>query len=192
MSTARKLATYADLLAYPEDVKTEIFDGELHVQPSALPRHSRAQRTLSRFVGGPFDDDTNGPEGWWILLEMDVRFDAHNIVRPDLSGWRRPRLPDPWDTRPIDVVPDWICEVLSPSTEKLDRVRKQQLYARHGVPYYWIVNPEARTLEAYVLDGANWRVAGAYDDADVARIPPFDAIELPVGQLFPPLPPAPE
>ncbi|MFZ6182250.1 Uma2 family endonuclease [Nannocystis pusilla] len=188
MSTARKLATYDDLLAYPSEVKAEIFAGEIHVQPSALPGHSRAQRSLSHFIGGPFDDDTQGPQGWWILIEIDVRFGAHDVVRPDLVGWRRTRLPDLPHIRPIDVVPDWICEVLSPSTERVDRVRKQQLYARHGVPHYWLVDPIERVLEAYVLDGAQWRIAGTYDDTALARIPPFEAVELPVGRLFPPLP----
>lgn len=189
MSTARKLATYDDLLAYPEDVKAELLGGEIHVQPAALPRHGRVQLALGRLVGGPFDGDTEGPEGWWILPEVDIRLGPHDVVRPDLTGWRRPRLPDPWNTRPIDVVPDWICEILSPTTEKLDRVRKQQLYARHGVPYYWIVDPAERVLEAYVLDAGQWRIAGAYDDTALARIPPFDAIELAVGRLFPPEPP---
>src|SRR5690606_12227628 len=86
VSTARKLATYDDLLAYPEDVKTEIFDGEIHVQPSALPGHGRAQLGLGRLIGGPYDGDGHGPGGWWIMLELDVRLDAHNVVRPDLSG----------------------------------------------------------------------------------------------------------
>ncbi|MCY1060669.1 Uma2 family endonuclease [Nannocystis sp. SCPEA4] len=190
MATARKLATYDDLLAYPSEVKTEIFDGEIHTQPSPLPGHGRAQLALGRYVGGPFDGDTQDPDGWWILQEIDVRFDGHNVVRPDVVGWRRARLPDPWGMRPIDVVPDWICEVLSPSTEKVDRVRKQHLYARHGVPYYWLVDPAERVLEAFVLDGAQWRIAGTYDDTALARIPPFDAIELPVGRLFPPLPPS--
>nr|WP_276600063.1 MULTISPECIES: Uma2 family endonuclease [unclassified Nannocystis] len=188
VSIARKLATYDDLLAYPSEVKTEIFAGEIHVQPSALPGHGRAQLALGRFIGGPFDGDADGPDGWWILQEIDVRLDPHNVVRPDVVGWRRARLPNPWNTRPIDVVPDWICEVLSPSTERIDRVRKQQLYARHGVPHYWLVNPIERVLEAYVLDGAQWRIAGTYDDTALARIPPFEAVELPVGRLFPPLP----
>ncbi|MDC0721571.1 Uma2 family endonuclease [Nannocystis bainbridge] len=191
MSTARKLATYDDLLADPSEAKTEIFDGEIHVQPSPLAGHGRAQLALGRFIGGPFDGDRRGPGGWWILAEMDVRFDVHNVVRPDVVGWRRSRLPDPWNSRPIDVVPDWICEVLSPSTAKIDRVRKRQLYARHGVPHYWLVDPIDRVLEAFVLDGAEWRLAGTYDDTDIARIPPFEAIEIPLEELFPPLPPPP-
>lgn len=186
MSTARRLATYDDLLALPEDVKAELLAGEVHVQPGPLPGHARAQRALGRFVGGPFDDDRDGPEGWWIFTELDVRFGPHDVVRPDLSGWRRARLPDPWRARPIDVVPDWVCEILSPSTERIDRVTKQRLYADHGVAHYWIVDPSERVLEAYVLDRGQWRIAGTYDDTAVVRIPPFEAIELAVGRIFPP------
>jgi Uma2 family endonuclease len=141
-------------------------------------------------IGGPYDDDDGrgGPGGWWILLEVDVRFGLHDVVRPDLAGWRRERLPSPWDVRPIDVVPDWVCEVLSPSNAPHDRVRKRALYARHGVPYYWIVDPTGRTLEALRLDPATgaWIEVGAYDDQSTAGIAPFEAVALEVGRLFPP------
>jgi hypothetical protein len=128
MQGAKKLATYDDLLALPEDVKAEVIHGVLVKPPAPLPRHSSVQRKLARYVGGPFDDDdgAGGPGGWWILLEVDVRLGLHDIVRPDLAGWRRERLPDPWDTRPIDVVPDWICEIVSPSNAGTDRVTKRQ------------------------------------------------------------------
>ncbi|HHH27508.1 MAG TPA: Uma2 family endonuclease [Polyangiaceae bacterium] len=163
--------------------------GELVVSPSPLPRHSRAQRALGRFVGGPFDDDDGrgGPGGWWILLEVDVELGPHDVVRPDLAGWRRPRLPSPWDERPVRIVPDWIGEVVSPSNAARDRVDKRRLYAEHGVGHYWIVDPGARTLEALRLDGASWVEVGSFGDGDVARIAPFEAIELDVGRLFPPL-----
>jgi Uma2 family endonuclease len=187
---ARKLATWEDLAALPEDVRAEVIGGALITSPSALPRHARAQRALGGFVGRAFDDDDGrgGPGGWWILLEVDVRLAPHEIVRPDLSGWRRERIPSPWDTRPIDVVPDWVCEVLSPSNAVQDRVRKRELYARHRVGYYWLVDPDARTLEALRLEVATgvWIEVGAYDDSAVARISPFEAIELEVGRLFPP------
>lgn len=188
MQPARKLATYADLLALPEAVHAEVLAGEVIVQPSALPRHSHVQRALSSFIGRPFDDDDGrgGPGGWWILLEVDVRFDPHDIVRPDVVGWRRPRLPNPWDERPIDVVPDWICEIVSPSNQAHDRVRKRQLYARHGVPFYWIIDPAERTLEALRLVDGVWTDAGSHDATSTARIPPFHEIELEVGRLFPP------
>ncbi|MFO0681350.1 MAG: Uma2 family endonuclease [Sandaracinus sp.] len=191
MSVARKLATYDDLIALPDDVKAEIVGGRVEVQPAPLPRHAKVQRALGRYVGGPFDDDDGrgGPGGWWIFLEVDVRLGRHDIVRPDLSGWRRERLSEPWDVRPIEVVPDWVCEITSPSNARLDRVTKANLYRLAGVPTLWLVDPETRVLEALLRDGERWVEAGRYSDGDVARIPPFEAIELEVERLFPPLPP---
>lgn len=187
---ATRRATWADLLAMPEDVRAEVIGGEIVTAPAPLPRHSKAQRSLGRFVGGPFDDDEGhgGPGGWWIFVEVDARLEAHEIVRPDLSGWLRARLPDPGDKRPIDVVPDWICEVSSPSTAVRDRTVKRDLYARHGVRHYWIVDPEARTLEAFELSEGRWLLLGAWGEDRAVRVPPFEAIELPVGRLFLPPP----
>jgi Uma2 family endonuclease len=190
MDASRRLATYADLLALPEDTRAEILAGEVIAMPAPLPRHSKVQRALGRFIGGPYDDDDGhgGPGGWWILLEVDVRLGVHDVVRPDLAGWIRHRLPEPWDIRPIDVVPDWICEVLSASNAAQDRVRKRRLYAQHGLPFYWIADPIERTLEAMRLEGGRWVEVGSYDHSAVARIPPFEAVELDVSRLFPPEP----
>jgi Uma2 family endonuclease len=188
MQSARKHATYADLLALPEDVRAEILDGEIRVAPSPLPRHARAQRAIGSLVGGPYDDDDGrgGPGGWWILLEVDIELEPHQIVRPDLSGWRRERLVDPWDTRPLRVVPDWICEIASPSNARQDRVEKRALYAAQGVRHYWLVDPEARMLEALQLEAGRWLELGTHDDSATARIAPFDAIEIEIARLFPP------
>jgi Uma2 family endonuclease len=185
---AHKPATYADLLALPEDVKAEILGGTIVTSPAPLPRHSRVQGALRRFIGGPFDDDDGygGPGGWWIFVEVDVELAPHDVVRPDLAGWRRTRLPQP-DHRPIRVVPDWMCEIASPSTAARDRVAKRNLYARHGVAHYWLVDPEARTLEALALRDGVWVDAGTFDETALARIPPFEAVELPVGRLFLPV-----
>lgn len=188
MDPAKQLATYEDLLALRDEVRAEVLAGEIVSAPAPLPRHSKVQRALGRFIGGPFDDDDDrgGPGGWWILPEVDVRLGPHDIVRPDLSGWRRERLPVPWDERPIDVRPDWICEISSPSNVATDRVTKRKLYAHSGVPHYWIVDPTARTLEAFELTEGRWVEVGSYDDSAVARIASFEAIELEVGRLFPP------
>ena len=131
MLATKKPATYDALLSIEEGARFEVLGGEVVAMPAALPRHARPQRTLGRFVGGPFDDDDGfgGPGGWWIFSEVDVRFTEHDIVRPDLVGWRRERLVQP-DVRPIDVVPDWVCEILSPSTASRDRVYKRHLYAQ--------------------------------------------------------------
>jgi len=191
MHRGRKLSTWEDLLRLPEDVRAEVIAGAVVTPPSPLPRHARAQRALGGFIGRPFDDDDGrgGPGGWWILLEVDVRLGPHDIVRPDLAGWRRQRLPAPWDVRPIDVAPDWICEVVSRSNAAHDRVTKRDLYARSGVPHYWLVDPDARTVEALRLDLATraWVELGAYDDSARARIAPFEAIEIEVRRLFPPV-----
>lgn len=183
---APKLATYPDLLRLSDDVRAEILAGEIVTAPAPLPRHSKVQRSLGRFVGGPFDDDDGhgGPGGWWIFVEVDVQLDRHDVVRPDLAGWRRTRLPDPGDQRPIEVVPDWICEILSPSTAAQDRVTKSRLYAERGVGHYWIIDADVHTLEAFELVSGRWVLAGTWGDDAVARIPPFAEIELPVGRLF--------
>jgi Uma2 family endonuclease len=181
---ARCPPTYADLLALPDDVRAEILNGEIVVMPAPRPRHSRPQRALGHFIGGPFDDDDGfgGPGGWWIFVEVDIQLGA-DVVRPDLSGWRRARLPEP-DVRPITVVPDWVCEIVSERYEARDRVTKKHLYAAHGVAHYWLVDPQARTLEAFSLSDGRWFDAGTFDETAVARIPPFEAVELPIGRLF--------
>lgn len=183
-----RMATYEDLLALPEGERAEVVAGELRTSPSALPKHSRAVRALGSVIGKPYDDDDGrgGPGGWWILIEVDVRLSLHDIVRPDIAGWRRSRLPEPWETRPIEVVPDWICEVTSPSNVAYDRVTKATLYAAHGLPYFWLVDPSERTVESFELSGSTWLRTGSYDDTSVARIKPFEPIAIEVAGLFPP------
>jgi Uma2 family endonuclease len=192
---AGKLATYEDLIALADGRRVEIIAGVIVTPPSPLPRHGRAQRVVGRVIGGAFDDDDGrgGPGGWWILPEADVRLSPHDIVKPDVAGWRRDRLPDPWDTRPIDVVPDWICEILSPSNVAEDRVRKRHLYAEHGVAFYWLLDPSEHTLEALRLEPAlrAWiDEVGSYGDGAVVRVAPFDAIEIEVARFFPPIAPS--
>jgi len=185
-SPQRKLATYADLLALPQDTRAEVLAGDVVLSPAPLPRHSKAQGSARRFLGGPFDDDDGrgGPGGWWIFVEVDVMLGPHDVVRPDLAGWRRERLPQPGRVRPIEVVPDWVCEVLSPSTAARDRIIKRRLYAQAGIPFYWLIDPELRAVEALALRDGVWVEIGVFDDTATARIAPFDAIELEVGRLF--------
>jgi Uma2 family endonuclease len=171
-------------MSLPEDVRAEIIHGQIVALPAPRPRHSRSQLAIGGFIGRPFDQDDGfgGPGGWWIFIEVDIQLGKH-VVRPDLSGWRRERLPEP-DVRPMTVVPDWICEVLSESNEAHDRVTKRRIYAEHGVGHYWIADPEARTIEAFTLDGGRWVDAGSFDESGPARIPPFEAVEVPMAQIF--------
>ena len=185
MSSATKLATYDDLLALAPGVKGEVLRGVLRALPAPRPRHAKVQRVLGGVLGGPFDDDDGlgGPGGWYIFPEVDVQLAPHDIVRPDLSGWRRERLAEP-DERPFTVVPDWVCEIASPSTARDDRVLKRQLYAEHRVGFYWLVDPETRLLEALELRDGRWVELGVFDESARVRIAPFEAVELSIGRLF--------
>jgi Uma2 family endonuclease len=185
---ARRLADHGDLAALGDEARVEILDGTLVPMASPSFAHGRTQAAVARQVGGPFDvdDGHGGPGGWWIAVEVEVRLGTHRIVRPDLSGWRRERLAMPVGDPPIDVAPDWICEIVSPSYEANDRVHKRRYYAEAGVPFYWIIDPLGRTLESFRLVSGTWVDAGSHGDDAVARIPPFEAVEIEVARLFPP------
>ncbi|HEV8267448.1 MAG TPA: Uma2 family endonuclease [Thermoanaerobaculia bacterium] len=182
----RKRATYADLTTFPESVHAEIVAGDIYVHPSGLPRHGHVTAAVSGMIGMPFSFDPKGPGGWWIVSDVDIALSTHDVVRPDLSGWRRARVPVFPRALPVSIVPDWVCEVLSPSNARYDRITKADLYARHAIPFYWIVDPAARVLEAFERQGAGWLRLGAWGDGDKVPIRPFDAVDLDVGRLFPP------
>ncbi len=179
-------ATWADLEGLPEGTRAEILAGELRVSPRPLPRHGLTSIRLGRFLDGPFGFDGD-PGGWWIVAEPDIELSPHDVVAPDLVGWRRERVPRLPEERPVRTRPDWICEILSPSNRRQDLGAKSQLYRRARIPYYWILDPAERTLRALHLgDQDLWLVLGAFGVGDRVAIPPFDAIELDVGRLFPP------
>lgn len=182
----RRPAVWADLLATPEDVKAEVLAGELWMSPRPAPIHSGIQFNLSGELYG-FGGQRAGSDGWWLLIEPDVQLGTHDIVSPDLVGWRKSRVPNFPLERPIEIVPDWVCEVLSPGNASRDRTRKADLYLRTGVPFYWLIDPEARTLEALAAEAGRWVRLGAWADGDIARVAPFEARELEIGVLFPPV-----
>jgi Uma2 family endonuclease len=177
-----KRATYEDVLNAPEHKVAEILDGELFLSPRPAPRHSVAASHL-RGALGPFDEGPEGPGGWWILFEPELHFGGDVLV-PDLAGWRRERLSTIPDTAFFTVPPDWVCEVLSPSTERIDRVRKLRIYAAAGVAHAWLVNPAERTLEVLRLRDGSWTIVAVWFDTDIVRAPPFDAIELVLQRLW--------
>ncbi|WP_441289248.1 Uma2 family endonuclease [Sorangium sp. KYC3313] len=187
----QRRATYADLEAVPAHQVAELVRGTLHVFPRPAPRHARASSRLGIKLGGPFDLGDGGPGGWHIIDEPELRFpdpDAPgelDALVPDLAGWRRERMPEMPDTAYFALAPDWICEVLSPSTERVDRDDKMPIYAREGVRHAWLVDPIARTLEVYVL-GADrgWGPAVVHRDAARVRAEPFHAVELDLAVLW--------
>jgi Uma2 family endonuclease len=184
--TARHAATWDDLVAAPDDRTYEILGGVLESAPRPLGDHGRAQGALFSAFFSSFDRGRAGPGGWWLVIEPEVRLRPHDIVVPDVVGWRRERLPRIPRIRPIDVVPDWICEVMSPGGQRRDRVVKSNLYLTAGIPSYWILDLEGRTLEALEAREEAWLLFGTWSDGDTPRIRPFETVELDVGGLLPP------
>jgi Uma2 family endonuclease len=180
---ARREASYEDLLDLPENQVGEIIGGRLHAQPRPTPRHARVASGLGADLGTPFDRGRGGPGGWWILDEPELHLGADVLV-PDLAGWRRERLPRLPDTAWIELPPDWVAEVLSPSTAGKDRVLKMPLYAAAGVSHCWILDPDVRTLEAYANQAGRWLLLGTWNGDDRAAIPPFDAVILELSPLW--------
>lgn len=178
-------ATYADVEATPEGVIAEIIDGELVVQPRPVRRHNGAATNLIMTLGPPFHMGRGGPGGWYFLFENEVKF-ADNLLVPDVAGWRRERLVDaPEDTNWISVSPDFVCEVLSRSTEKRDRTAKSRIYAEAGVSYYWLIDPRRQTLEAFELAGGEWQASGIRRAADEVRAEPFGSLAFSLAELWP-------
>jgi Uma2 family endonuclease len=190
MSTlARKLgrpATRADLEALPDNVKGEILDGELYVQPRPRSRHSYAATTISTELQGPFDFGRGGgPGGWWILVEPGVEVQNSPEFSPDVAGWRRTRLPELPKDHAIRMPPDWICEVLSPSTRSYDVLKKRPFYARLGVGWLWYVDLEARIVTVSRLADGAWVEAAVCGEDQVVRLEPFAEIELNLALWWP-------
>ena len=180
---ARK-ATYRDVLDAPPHMVAEIVRGALHMQPRPAVRHAIAGSSLGMEIGGPFQRGRGGPGGWWIVDEPELHF-GEDILVPDLAGWRRERMPEPPDEAYIALAPDWVCEILSPSTRKLDLEGKRPIYAREGVEHLWFVDPAARTLDAFALEGGAWTPAGSARENDPVALPPFEAVTFPLGALWP-------
>ncbi|MBZ4422266.1 Uma2 family endonuclease [Myxococcus sp. RHSTA-1-4] len=178
-----KPATYSDLEALPDNVVGEIVGGVLHVSPRPAGPHAVAASRLGIELGGPFDRGRNGPGGWFILDEPELHL-GEDVLVPDLAGWRRERMPSPPRTAAYTLAPDWVCEVLSPSTKALDRKEKLPVYAREGVRHVWFVDPEARTLEVFRLEGAKYSLLAMHSDSTFIRAEPFEAAELELAYLW--------
>jgi Uma2 family endonuclease len=177
----KKGATYEDLRRVPDHFVAEMFDGELYASPRPAVPHSHASSVLGAKLGGPFHRDD--PGGWVILDEPELHF-GDDVLVPDLAGWRRARMPRVPAEAYLTLAPDWICEVLSASTETLDRGKKLRIYAREGVVHAWLVDPLAHTLEVMCLEAGRWTLLGKHEGDLGVRAAPFDAIELELGDLW--------
>jgi len=187
----RRKATSQDLMEVPDHLVAELIDGELITSPRPASPHALASSVLLANLVGPFHFGTGGggegPGGWWILIEPEFHF-GEEIVVPDLAGWRRERMPVLPNVAAFELAPDWVCEVVSPSTVRLDRVRKMAVYAREKVTHLWLLDPLAHTLEVYRLEADGWFVVSTHAGAERIRAEPFDAVELDMTRWWLPAP----
>ena len=175
--------TYRDLEALPEHMVGELIGGELYASPRPAARPAKVASSLGILLGGPFQFGRGGPGGWWLLDEPELHLGSDVLV-PDLAGWRKERMPQVPDEAFFELVPDWVCEVLSPSTARLDWVAKLPRYAKAGVRHTWVVDPRLRTLQVYRLEHERWVLLSTHTREDTVRAEPFEALALELGALW--------
>lgn len=176
---------YSELEALPDALIGEILNGQLHAHPRPGGKHVLVASNIGIEIGGPFHKGKGGPGGWWILIEPEIHLALDTeVVVPDVAGWRRERLPSIQDGHKFTVAPDWICEVISPSSESFDRNLKMPIYAQYGIPYFWLIDPLKQKLEAYCLENASWRSIGVFQGDKIISVDPFGSIQLKMSELW--------
>ncbi|MFP2911467.1 Uma2 family endonuclease [Pyxidicoccus sp. 3LFB2] len=178
-----KPATYADLEALPPDKVGELIGGVLYASPRPATPHGRVASRLQGELYSPFERGSGGPGGWLIRFEEELHL-GEDVLVPDVVGWRRERVPRIPDAPFIEIAPDWLCEVLSPSTAALDRDKKMTVYAREGVRHVWLAEPRARTLEVFRLEGAHYVRLATHAGEATVRAEPFDVFPLELRVLW--------
>ena len=181
---SRSRASYQDVLDAPPNMVAEVLAGTLHTQPRPASRHAWASSIIGGSLVNPFGRGQGGPGGWWIVFEPELHL-GDDILVPDLGGWRRETMPDYPDAAYFSIPPDWVCEVLSPSTRRIDRHEKSEIYAREGVSHMWFVDPDAKILEVFELREHRWVLLSTLADDEPVSQPPFDAITFPLDALWP-------
>jgi len=179
----KKDATYADLSAVPENFVAEILGGELYASPRPAFSHATVASALGVLLGAPFRFGINGPGGWLIVAEPELHLGADVLV-PDLAGWRTERMSaEPYAAYPT-LAPDWACEVLSPSTEAIDRTKKLKIYAREHVGHAWLIDPLLQTLEVLRPAGRGWALLAKHEGGERVRAEPFQTVELELTRVW--------
>jgi Uma2 family endonuclease len=178
-------ASYQNVVDAPEIMIAELIDGDMYAWPRPGGPHTRVSSALGMDIGTPYDRGHGGPGGWWILFEPELHLDGQVLV-PDLAGWRRERMPEiPGDHRFV-VPPDWVCEVISPSSEGVDRGKKMRIYAEFGVAWLWLVDPLVRLIQVFTLIDTRWSLTSTFTGEDTVRAEPFLEAAIGLGSIWGP------
>lgn len=181
-SSARR-ATYQDVLNAPPNMVAEIIYGRLYVMPRPRTRHAEVASNLHTWANWNFGFGGDDENGWCLVSEPELHL-GEDVLVPDIGGWRFERMPEQPDAAYYSISPDWVCEVLSKSTKKMDLGVKQEIYASHAIPYLWIVDPIARSIDAFSLEKRNWvKIDTVVGDVEV-RLPPFDAVSFRLKRIW--------
>ncbi len=180
ITEARRQWCYEDLLDLPNDGRRyEIIDGELFEMPAPSWEHQQAIINLLMLIG-PL---VRGIGGRIAIAPLDVFGAGGNPVQPDILVLL-PRSVPAAVSRGVEGAPDLVIEILSPSNPEHDRSRKRALYARGGVPEYWLVDPIARTIDLLVLDGPDYRLHARLAGDDLLASPLLPALSFPTSAAF--------
>ncbi len=168
-----------------EGTLCQFHEGEVWDAQATTLNHSDFMGAMTELLRLLFHKKSGpkSPGGWWIYPEVAVRYGDKSLFAHDLAGWRRARIPEMPRKFPVDVRPDWVCEILS-SNASNDRIKKKAVLHEHEVPYYWIVDPDEKSIN--VLE---WSEKGYVSILDVTegfegKIPPFEGVILKANVLF--------
>lgn len=181
VNAPRPRVSYADLERWPDDGRRyELYDGEVVVVPSPLPLHQIVADAICQV----FRAFARATGGLAITSPIDIIFTEFDVVQPDIVFFTRATRVRISLTAPIRVAPDIAVEVLSPSTEQMDRGRKMRAFARFGVAEYWIVDPRAETIEIYVLVGGDYELRATFRRNDDIRAATIEGLTFPAESIF--------
>lgn len=169
----------------PSNLRAELLHGTVLMAPAPAPLHQVHVAELLRRLSG-YDRRGRGPTdpgGWLIVPDPEVDLgEAPDKFRPDVAGWRFERATFSLREPAITVAPDWVCEVLSPSTETIDRAIKAPLYASYGVEWLWLIDPEDCSIEVFHNDRGTFRPTHTFRASSAGSLPPFEG--APMSQFF--------
>ena len=178
--TAKVKYTYEDYMRTPDDIRYELLDGELILSPSARTAHQRSSRKISHPLITFVEQNELGEV---FVAPYDVVLDDFNVVQPDILFVSNERAHIITDLN-IQGAPDLVIEILSPSTARRDRTQKRDLYARHGVPEYWLANTDAESVLVLTLQDGEYRIAGIYTKGQTLTSPLLQDFSLNIDDIF--------